>query len=213
MITLASACSDLTVPELRTGFAVVDACPSPGSDGYYLAPDRLGFDRFNDQRLVSDLSHLLSAAGLGPLWCGRDVEEAYRALWLPSYRPAFIASLEAADGEWRTTWVTFADPRDSAPAGSTEPHVTARASAVVRPPVAAALAEQFAASGLWAAPSLRLTDADGLDGGRVIFEARRGSAYQVVNYWQPNDEPLGDVVRALVRAAGGAVPPGLMPRK
>jgi hypothetical protein len=213
MMTLASACSDSTVPELRSGFATAEVCPDRGSEGYYLAPDRLAYDRQNDQRVVSELSHLISTAGLGPLWCGGEPEEAYRAIWRPSYRPAFIASLESLDHEWRTTWVVFGDPRDSVRAGTLMPNVEVRTSAVISPAVAATLVEQVRVAGLWAAPSLRLSDGDGSDGGNVIFEARRGSTYQIVNYWQPNDEPLGDVVRALVRTAGGTVPPGLMPRR
>jgi hypothetical protein len=56
-------------------------------------------------------------------------------------------------------------------------------------------------------------DGAGSDGGRMLFEARKGSRYQVVYYWQPENEPLGEAARQLLLLAGDTIPEGLLPRR
>jgi hypothetical protein len=68
-------------------------------------------------------------------------------------------------------------------------------------------------AGLWSAPTLRLADSAGNDGGRLLLEGRKGARYQIVYHWQPHDEPLGNAARALIGLAGATVPEGLLPSR
>ena len=207
---LSGGCSSGSPPQIAAGYAVAPECPSPSAADYFLGADRLGYDRDFDRLTRERISSLLRPASEMPLWCGAGIDEAYRVVWVPSYRPAAVASLVHRQGAWHAAFTSFSDPRDG---GESEWRVVDSISTVVSRESAQTVADTLEKTDFWRLRTARLQDAAGNDGGRLLVEGRQGSRYQVVYHWQPQDEPLGDAARRLIEIARGVVPEGLVPRR
>lgn len=132
-------------------------------------------------------------------------------IWVPSYRPALVAELSARRGRWQATVTSFLDPREAHQGPFEAWRTRAHSASPVSAQTGAAAAAAAAKAGLWSAP--RYQTGIGEDGSVLLLEGRVGTTYQLIKRWQPNDQPLGEAARTIVRLAGGAVPEEMMPRK
>ncbi len=153
----------------------------------------------SDASITPEISTLIRQAGLAPLWCGEGPIEAYRLTWDRSFSRSLVAELFSADGQWRTTGVRFADPRQNPAEMELRFQSDERVTREVPERAATEIIAAFAAGKLWSASRY---DADPSTGGAWVLEARHDGAYQVIPRTSGPHGELGEAALQLARIAG-----------
>lgn len=200
-----SACDADTYPEPRLGQRVEIACPSgDGNDYYYPRGSIVANSREQDDFWREWYSRYLRSAEAAPLWC-KGAAEAYRFLWLPSYRSALVIELTKTNGDWRLTKTVFNDPRASGDGKSVDPlGVNSRDELRLSDQSVAPFLHALADASYWTGPGY--TSSKKEDGHRWVIEARRNDLYRVVTRHEAADVKFEDAARALTKLAGLAIP-------
>lgn len=183
---------------IRSGVPVVSDCSETPNLASWFPADTLAPEadtRAIRERFVS----YLAPAGERPFGCG-DRREGYRVTWLPTNRPAQIATIVRGDRGWRATATRFDDPR---PINADSPPRTVERKFESRPDDAkvAAFIGCVAAAKLWTAPAWQASrDTD--DGDHILLELRSEGTYRALFRAQVSDINFQEVAATLLTAAG-----------
>lgn len=212
VVTSFLACNANTNPEPRLGLKVDNACPSSDASDYYYPPATIvANDRGQDNFLREWFSRYLRVAEAAPLWCGGSTE-AYRFLWLPSYRPAMLIELTKGNGDWQLTRIAFNDPRDTVSGTQANPlGVNARNELRVSGQSVAPFLQALGDASYWTGPAYISSNKE--DGHRWLIEARRRDLYRVVTRREAEDVKFEDAARALTKLAGFDIPDEMTTRE
>lgn len=205
------SCSAGTTPEPRLGAKAEIICPPQDSDDYYhphgsvVANNLDGVDNF----LRESFARYLRNADVAALWCG-PIDEGYRVLWLPAYRPAAIVELTKRGNDWRLVRVDFRDPRVVAHDSSANPFlVSNRSQSIITKPEAALFLRALDKSSFWSIPGY--LDSRQEDGHRWLIEGRKDGLYRVVTRHGVDDKLVQDVALELTKLTGRAITEEMLP--
>lgn len=210
ILVMLTACRGDAVPDVHVGFPIVKECP-PSVDGENVVPaEYLGSNAFWDARIREQLGRFMGAAGASQLWCGTAVTDGYRGLWLPSYRPALMASLIRTETGWLAERTEFVDPRLQGEALKFPWRVARQHRSVPSTMSVNDFLDSLDRGQFWRTPSWAHSS-DTMDGSAWFIEARRGSTYRIVTRINSSDPSFEGSLRLLVRAAGQPVPEEMKP--
>lgn len=210
-VTVASgvACQSASPPTPPSGgFVVESSCPD--DLGYSLKAGMVSDSPVRDRGVRMAYGTFLKSAGEKPLWCGPGPAIAYRVLWVPAFRPAVLASIVEASGEWNAAVARFVDPRepDGMMNGYGSRLASSRDAQPVSPAVVRGLMAAEEAAEFWTAPAWDTAGAD--DGWLLVIEVRRGTSYRIMARHDPLPTPANAAVlhlgRSLLEAAGEPLP-------
>jgi hypothetical protein len=198
LLILLASCRQEGRPNIRLGVPIVSDCGKPADLESWFSTDTLAPAAETNvvrERFVS----YLEPAGERPFGCG-DSREGYRVTWLPTNRPAQIATIVRDDRGWMATATRFDDPRPIL-AGSPPRTVERRSESTPEGSTVAAFIDCLAAAKLWTAPAWQASrEAD--DGDFILLELRAGGTYRALFRAQVTDINLQEVASTLLTAAG-----------
>lgn len=209
---LACSADSTPAPEVRLGLKVDKTCPaSDREDYYYPRATVVGNEPSQDDFLREWFSRYLRTSGAAPLWCAGS-SEAYRLLWLPSYRPAILIDLIKQGDGWQLTRVLFTDPRLPASGTQASPFaVNARIEQRVSDQSVSPFVRALSGASYWTRPAYIGSDVE--DGHLEVIEARRGDLYRAVTRRAGEEVKFDDAARALVTLAGLEIPDEMKTRQ
>jgi hypothetical protein len=198
---LMSACTAPEIPEPSLAQRARKECVSRTRDDFYFP-----FEAINPQNAVIDesernaYSQFLGALNQPSLSCGDDVTEAYRFLWMPTYRPAAVILVARTGKGWRVDAAQFNHPRTNQPWTVARRVEHGVAEDQVRDLLTSLARAQFWTIATW-------HDSFVNDGSTWVIEGRLRTGYRVVSRLNPRDEAFKDAGRAFFSLAGMTVPP------
>ncbi len=200
------ACGGSSYPEPRSGLRVDRDCPSADRGDYYypegaiVANNRNGEDDF----WRDWYGKYLRSANALPLWCGATTE-AYRFLWLPSYRPAMIVELTRRGNDWQVIRIAFKDPRKNSSSQQANPlSVNERVESAATEESVAPFLQTLNDASFWVGSAYLSSKKE--DGHRWVIEGRRDGLYRVVTRHEASDQQFENAARVLVKLAGADIP-------
>lgn len=199
---LLCACGPPRLPEPSAAQRVREQCDRPWTDDFYFPREAIEpKNELIDDTERQTYSRFLKAFNAPSLSCGDDTStEAYRFLWMPSYRPAAVIFVRRVAGEWRAEAVEFEHPRTNKPWT-----VARRFEKSLNDENVAELRSSLARAKFWIIPPWENSLAD--DGAMWVIEGRLGSGYRVVNRPNPTDPSFKEAGRSFFRLAGLPIPP------
>lgn len=156
----------------------IAACPPRDAD---TSPFTLEWREALSKRpnVLDEATKLLRAIDAQPFWCGHDIDQGYRVVWMPSYRPNVVVSVTRLGAVWKFQSVEFADPRNELNGGPSRWQPVRRVEGPLSDEAARSISGAFGMAPFWSAPAWpeeREID----DGTSVLIEGRAAGAYQVV---------------------------------
>ena len=183
---------------IRSGVPILSDCSDAPNLASWFPTDTLSPEA-ETRALREEFVSYLTSAGERPFGCG-DRREGYRVTWLPTNRPAQIATIVRDDRGWLATGTRFDDPRPIN-AGSPPRTVERRFESTPDDAKVAALISCVAAAKLWTAAAWqasRETD----DGDVILVELRAAGTYRALFRAQVSDLNFQEVAATLLTAAG-----------
>lgn len=183
-VALVSACarSDarLVVPPEDAPLATA-RCAAPGTTDYYFAPGQINSARDDQFQRSEWFATYLRIASAEPLSCGAS-REAYRVLWMPSFRNARVLTIAMVDGGWLLTAADFGErPLHEWKQGD----VPAMSVTRLSPDDLRRVRDELTAVNFWYTPQYR-NDSATMDGTALVIEGRSSDRYRAItriNQW------------------------------
>ena len=197
-------CTREANPTVRSGLRIASVCPSTkesvGPPVEFTAEPAL-----HASGVGVHMYRFVHAANEMPFWCGNEVLEGYRVVWVPSFRGARLASVVRTKEGWQAEAVEFADPRALPPAALPSTTIANRDHSVPDEKRVTDFLADVDGSKFWTMPGWR-TSTETDDGAAWIMEGRKDGVYRMVSRTNVPDMAFENLVRDLFDLARLAIP-------
>lgn len=196
VIVFAIACRDPS-PVSNDKPQITTECLPSADAGRYFGDDSVG-----GREISIGFARLLEAGAFSPLWCSGS-SDAYRLVWMPSFRPAIVIVVTRSSEGWVARGAQYADPRQSASSGVTPLQVVNRVSRPVNEETVQDLTGWLRQAQFWTSTSS--SNPSGFDGHLALIEGWRDGEYHAVGVRNPTGA-FAEAARTMVVLAGLDVP-------
>jgi hypothetical protein len=203
-----AACKAPRVPQLSNAHSVAETCPGNDDSNYFFPSDSIAEPAAANNWLIPHYSELLRLIDASPLWCGKQISEAYRLIVLPPFEAPLVMELARADDGWQIVSATFSGP---AKLEQREQSPTLTVKGISRRPLeedsAAAFLRELEGIAFWSTPSFKRSGTS--DATALTIEARRDGSYRAVTRLSGDSDPLEVPARILIETGGVELPTAL----
>jgi hypothetical protein len=201
-LCVVGACTTaVDLPEPSAANRVRSECGRMGDPDYYFEGDIIEpANSLNDSVLRETYDRFLGAIQAPSLSCVSDIRDAYRLLWLPSYRPAVVIQVIRKGYTWHMSGTIFGDPRG----GTRLTEIVRRLETDVSDAQIQGFRSLLKDAKVWSAPSWQESTVQ--DGAICVVEIKVGTGYRVLTRSNPSDPAFKRASAEFFHIAGLTVP-------